>query len=199
MTAALPLVTTEATGLPEVAITAIRKVLASHPEVEVAILYGSRALGRHRPASDIDLTLIGSAISTASLARIDADLDDLLQLISLITARQNGLNRGAGDAEVVGVELGEHGPGGVDQAPVAGHGDHRRCLRHLDAERRRNIDAGPFVIGYAQWFQQLHRAMDRFAPAFNLINALLNFVHTFAKEIFRSATGHPISNTYRKH
>jgi hypothetical protein len=25
------------------------------------------------------------------------------------------------------VELGEHGPGGVDQAPLAGHGDHRRC------------------------------------------------------------------------
>ncbi len=78
MTARLPLVTSEATGLPEAAIMAIRQVLASHPEVEAAILYGSRALGRHRPASDIDLTLIGSAISTAALAGIDADLDDLL-------------------------------------------------------------------------------------------------------------------------
>jgi predicted nucleotidyltransferase len=53
-------------------------VLASHPEVEAAILYGSRALGRHRPASDIDLTLLGPAISAAVLARVDADLDDLL-------------------------------------------------------------------------------------------------------------------------
>jgi hypothetical protein len=35
-------------------------------------------LGRHRPASDIDLTLIGPAISAAALARIEADLDDLL-------------------------------------------------------------------------------------------------------------------------
>ena len=78
MTAGLPLASTEATGLPEAAITAIRQVLASHPEVEAAILYGSRALGRQRPASDIDLTLIGPAISAASLARIDADLDDLL-------------------------------------------------------------------------------------------------------------------------
>jgi predicted nucleotidyltransferase len=66
------------TGLPETAITAIQKVLAAHPEVEQAILYGSRALGRQRPASDIDLTLIGSGISATSLARIDADLDDLL-------------------------------------------------------------------------------------------------------------------------
>ena len=78
MTAGLPLASTEATGLPEVAITAIRQVLASHHEVEAAILYGSRALGRHRPASDIDLTLIGPAISAAALARIEADLDDLL-------------------------------------------------------------------------------------------------------------------------
>jgi len=78
VTTALPLASTQATGLPEAAITAIRQVLASHPEVEAATLYGSRALGRHRPASDIDLTLIGPAISTAALARIEADLDDLL-------------------------------------------------------------------------------------------------------------------------
>ena len=38
MTAGLPLASTEATGLPEAAITAIRQVLASHPEVEAAIL-----------------------------------------------------------------------------------------------------------------------------------------------------------------
>ena len=42
----------------------------SRPRRSLAILYGSRALGRHRPASDIDLTLIGPAISAASLAHI---------------------------------------------------------------------------------------------------------------------------------
>ncbi|MBM5823556.1 MAG: nucleotidyltransferase domain-containing protein [Cyanobacteria bacterium K_Offshore_surface_m2_011] len=68
----------QAIGLPESAVAAIRRVLAGYPEVEAAILYGSRALGRHRPASDIDLTLTGHAISNATLARIDADLDDLL-------------------------------------------------------------------------------------------------------------------------
>jgi predicted nucleotidyltransferase len=78
MTSRPHLATAEAIGLPDAAVVAIRQVLASHPEVETAILYGSRALGRHRPASDIDLTLIGPAISTAALARIDADLDDLL-------------------------------------------------------------------------------------------------------------------------
>ena len=66
------------TGLPESAIAAIQQAFAAHPEVEQAILYGSRALGRQRPDSDIDLTLIGSGISATILARIDADLDDLL-------------------------------------------------------------------------------------------------------------------------
>jgi len=78
MTSCPRLATAEAIGLPDAAVVAIRQVLASYPAVEDAILYGSRALGRHRPASDIDLTLIGPAISTAALARIDADLDDLL-------------------------------------------------------------------------------------------------------------------------
>ena len=73
-----PLPSAQSIGLHDAALAAIRQVLSSHPEMEAAILYGSRALGRHRPASDIDLTLIGSTISAATLARIDADLDDLL-------------------------------------------------------------------------------------------------------------------------
>jgi predicted nucleotidyltransferase len=66
------------TGLPESALAAIQQVLAAHPAVQQAILYGSRALGRHRPASDIDLTLLGPDLSSTVLARIDAELDDLL-------------------------------------------------------------------------------------------------------------------------
>ncbi|MFM9103064.1 MAG: nucleotidyltransferase domain-containing protein [Cyanobium sp.] len=66
------------TGLPPATLAAIQQVLAGHPAVEQAILYGSRALGRHRPASDIDLTLIGSGLSASTLSRIDSELDDLL-------------------------------------------------------------------------------------------------------------------------
>jgi predicted nucleotidyltransferase len=47
---------------------AIKEVLASYPEVEEAILYGSRVLGHHRPASDIDLTLVGPALTSGTLA-----------------------------------------------------------------------------------------------------------------------------------
>ncbi len=78
MISSAPMASAQAIGLPDTAMVAIQMVLATYPEVEGAILYGSRALGRHRPASDIDLTLTGHAISNATLARIDADLDDLL-------------------------------------------------------------------------------------------------------------------------
>ena len=66
------------TGLPPAAIAAIQQVLADHPAVEQAILNGSRALGRYRPASDIDLTLIGSDLSATSLSRVESEPDDLL-------------------------------------------------------------------------------------------------------------------------
>ncbi|MEA5416401.1 nucleotidyltransferase domain-containing protein [Synechococcus sp. BA-132 BA5] len=78
MISSAPLASAQAIGLPESAMAAIQRVLATYPVVEAAILYGSRALGRHRSASDIDLTLTGHAISNATMARIDADLDDLL-------------------------------------------------------------------------------------------------------------------------
>ena len=78
MTTTTQLQTTQRFGLPEAAIEAIQQVLAAHPEVEQAILYGSRALGRQRHASDIDLTLTGPAITPSTLAQIEAELDDLL-------------------------------------------------------------------------------------------------------------------------
>ena len=65
-------------GLSENTVERILGVLAHFPEVEKAVLYGSRAKGTHRPGSDIDLTLCGSGLGQTHLARIDEALDDLL-------------------------------------------------------------------------------------------------------------------------
>lgn len=65
-------------GLSENTVDRIRDVLADFPDVEKAVLYGSRAKGNHRPSSDIDLTLYGRELGQSQLARIDAALDDLL-------------------------------------------------------------------------------------------------------------------------
>lgn len=64
-------------GLPSAYREAIRRVLRQFPVVETALLYGSRAMGRHRPGSDIDLTLKGD-IDLQTLNAISNSLDDLL-------------------------------------------------------------------------------------------------------------------------
>jgi len=46
-------------GLDTQDIEAINKVFSIHPEIEKAVLYGSRAKGNYRKDSDIDLTLKG--------------------------------------------------------------------------------------------------------------------------------------------
>lgn len=66
-------------GLQETTIENIRAVLVCHPEVEKAVLYGSRAKGNYKNGSDIDLTLLGGADLTMNmLYRIMDEIDDLL-------------------------------------------------------------------------------------------------------------------------
>ncbi len=66
-------------GLKDATIQKISAVFARYPQVEKAMLYGSRAKGNYKNGSDIDLTLCGGADLTLNvLYRINAELDDLL-------------------------------------------------------------------------------------------------------------------------
>lgn len=65
-------------GLSATTVDRIVGVLAHYPEVEKALLYGSRAKATYRPGSDIDLTLCGRGLNHTLLTRIDNELDDLL-------------------------------------------------------------------------------------------------------------------------
>jgi uncharacterized protein len=65
-------------GLKEQTIAGICAVFASHPLVEKAMLYGSRAMGNFKPGSDLDLTLFGASLSSQELGVIDEELDELL-------------------------------------------------------------------------------------------------------------------------
>ena len=65
-------------GLKEKHINAITSVFKKYPEIEEAVLYGSRANGNYRNGSDIDLTLKGEALSLSLLFKIETELDDLL-------------------------------------------------------------------------------------------------------------------------
>ena len=66
-------------GLPISTLQKIYGVLSRHPQVERAILYGSRAKGNYKRGSDIDLTLSGRAdLTMGVLYKIMDELDDLL-------------------------------------------------------------------------------------------------------------------------
>ena len=64
-------------GLKDMEINALREVLSSVPQVDEAIIYGSRARGTNKVASDIDITLKGSDLTYLQLALLDAKIDDL--------------------------------------------------------------------------------------------------------------------------
>ena len=64
-------------GLSENVIASICGVLSKHPEIEEAVIYGSRAKGNFKPGSDIDIALKGE-INLGTLNRTSLDLDDLL-------------------------------------------------------------------------------------------------------------------------
>ena len=65
-------------GLSTATLEKVRTVLERFPEVERAVLFGSRAKGTHKPGSDIDLALQGAALDWRIVGRIYEALDDLL-------------------------------------------------------------------------------------------------------------------------
>ncbi len=56
----------------------LESVFRDEESVSEVILYGSRAKGTHRPGSDIDLTLKGTALTTKWLMELSGKIDDLL-------------------------------------------------------------------------------------------------------------------------
>jgi len=65
-------------GLSNEVISRIQSVFSENPAVEEVILYGSRAKGNFRPASDIDLTVKGADVTWHDLQTIERKIDDLL-------------------------------------------------------------------------------------------------------------------------
>lgn len=61
-------------GFSEQNIKELREILASIPAIEEAIIYGSRARGDYKPASDVDITLKGSKLTFRDVALLDDKL-----------------------------------------------------------------------------------------------------------------------------
>lgn len=65
-------------GLKQNTILSINSIFESHSSINEVIIYGSRAKGSNKPASDIDLTVKGDSIPMSLLNKISTELDDLL-------------------------------------------------------------------------------------------------------------------------
>lgn len=65
-------------GLKDKVVQEIGGIFSQYPQIEKAILYGSRARGNYRNGSDIDLTLQGKGLTLTMLFRIETELDDLM-------------------------------------------------------------------------------------------------------------------------
>ncbi len=65
-------------GLTAQTVERLIGALSRFPQIEKAVIYGSRAKGNYRPGSDLDLTLFGGQLDHALLTAIGNELDDLL-------------------------------------------------------------------------------------------------------------------------
>ena len=65
-------------GIPQADSQQLLELIRSHPQVQNVVLYGSRALGRQRAGSDIDLCLEAPSMELGELLELEAELDDLL-------------------------------------------------------------------------------------------------------------------------
>lgn len=68
----------EKSGLTNKEVESIISVFSKYAQIEEVLLYGSRARGDYKPASDIDITMKGENIDLTLLSEIEYDLDDLL-------------------------------------------------------------------------------------------------------------------------
>ncbi|MCM1078143.1 MAG: nucleotidyltransferase domain-containing protein [Bacteroidales bacterium] len=64
------------TGLSEQHINVLKTACLRHPEIEAAILFGSRAKGCYKKGSDIDLAIKGTGITHNTVLLLKSELED---------------------------------------------------------------------------------------------------------------------------
>lgn len=63
-------------GLSDAQFEEIVQILASYPQIEAAVLFGSRALGTFKEASDVDIALKGERVNAALAATLKDHLEE---------------------------------------------------------------------------------------------------------------------------
>lgn len=63
-------------GLKETERRMLQDMFAANRHIEQVVLFGSRAMGNHKPFSDVDITLLGKELSHGDLIRLYTDVDE---------------------------------------------------------------------------------------------------------------------------
>ncbi len=95
---------------------AILESLTRNPRVEQVVLFGSRANGKHTSGSDIDLCLVGDALTLDDLSKLAVDLEHLTvpQKVDLVLYHQIS-------NEPLHAEIDHHGVVWFDRQQDAAH------------------------------------------------------------------------------
>jgi predicted nucleotidyltransferase len=67
-------------GLPEKSYALLCTALQRFPEIQQAIIFGSRAMGSNKPGSDVDIALKGAQVTAATVLGLSRLLNDELPL-----------------------------------------------------------------------------------------------------------------------
>ena len=67
-------------GIPEKSFDLIITALHQFPEIEKAIIFGSRSMGNYKAGSDIDIAIVGDAITPDVVLKLKAALNEQLPL-----------------------------------------------------------------------------------------------------------------------
>ncbi len=67
-------------GIYDKSFTLIRESLAEFPEIEKAVIFGSRAMGNHKKGSDIDIAICGENVNHNTTSRLYGKLNEELPI-----------------------------------------------------------------------------------------------------------------------
>jgi len=63
-------------GLRDSDLAEINSILGRFPEIDSAKIFGSRAMGTHRPGSDVDIALFGAGVGLETVAKVHDLLEE---------------------------------------------------------------------------------------------------------------------------
>jgi predicted nucleotidyltransferase len=79
-------------GLEDKDVEKIIETVSAVPTVSGIVLYGSRAMGNYKPGSDIDIVLLGDAVSHDDVLDVISSLDTLGMLYTFDIQPMSGIS-----------------------------------------------------------------------------------------------------------